>query len=151
MTEPRSPDDTARTGAAKPEPESPRYPVNHVVGILDTPEQVESVVNALLTGGFLDSEINVACGQVKADALNATTGRTGLAHVAIRVAERLGLSTDERDTKERYEEALRDNQFVVAVLAPSAERKERATRMLKDNGGRFINYMGRFTIESLRR
>jgi hypothetical protein len=121
------------------------------VGILDTPEQVESAVSALLTGGYLDYEINVACGQVKADALNATTGRTGLAHVAIRVAERLGLSTDERDTKERYEEALRDNQFVVAVLAPSAERKERATRMLKDNGGRFINYMGRFTIESLRR
>lgn len=151
MTEPRGTDDTARTGGAKPATESPRYPVKNVVGILDTPDQVDSAVNALLAGGFLDSGISVACGQAKAAAMDAATGRTGLAHVAIRVAEKFGLSTDEMDMKERYEQALRGGQYVIAVLAPSEERKSRAAQILKDSSGRFVNYLGRFTIESLRR
>ncbi len=42
--------------------EAVRYPVNRVVGIIDTPEQVTSTVEALLGGGFLDSEVEVDCG-----------------------------------------------------------------------------------------
>ena len=151
MMEPRSPDDSTRPGSARPAGESPRYPVNHVVGVLETREQVESAVNALLAGGFLDSEIEVATGQASADALDATTGRSGLAHLAIRVAEKLGLSSEEMDLKERYEEALRAGRFVVAVLAPSDARKERAVQILKDHGCGAVHFLGRFTIESLRR
>lgn len=108
-------------------------------------------MNALLAGGFLESEINIACGQAKAAALDATTGRSGLAHVALRVAEKFDLSTDERDTKERYEQALRDGQCVIAIFAPSEERKRRSAQILEEHRGHFINYLRRFTIESIRR
>ncbi|MGH7624447.1 MAG: hypothetical protein ACREOJ_03910 [Gemmatimonadaceae bacterium] len=143
--------DDVTAGSTQPAAEAPRYPVNHVVGIIDTRTQLEPAVCALLESGFLESEINIGSGQADADALDVNTGRTGLAHLAIRFAERLGLSTDEMDTKERYEQALREGHFVVAVLAPSDAHNQSAARILKDHDGRFVNFLGRFTIESLRR
>jgi hypothetical protein len=127
-----------------------RYPVNHVVGILDTPKQVTSAVEALLRGGFLDSEVEVDCGgPAAADRLRATTGRTGLLDAILRVAEALGVPHDETEVKHRYEQALRDGQFLVMVQALTDERKERAGQILREHGGHFINFLGRFAREEL--
>ncbi len=127
-----------------------RYPVNHVVGVLDTPEQVTSAVEALLRGGFLDSEVEVDCGgQASADRLRASTGRTGLLDAILRVTEALGVPHDETEVKHRYEQALRDGQFVVMVLALTDDRKERAGQILREHGGHFINFLGRFAREEI--
>jgi len=150
MTEPRTDRDAATTSTGQ-SAEPIRYPENHVVGIVDAPEQLDAVATALRGAGFRDSEIDVACGPAAADELAATTGRSGLAHVAIRIAERLGVSDDEMEVKHRYEQALRDGQLVVSVVAPTAERKTLAAQILRDNGGHFVNFLGRFTIESLLR
>jgi hypothetical protein len=125
------------------------YPMNQVVGVLDTEQQLVAAVKALTSGGFLASEINVATGPAAADHLRATTGREGLADLAIRVAEALGVRNDEMKVKARYEAALRENQFVIGVLAPTEERKRLATRMLREHGAHDVNYMSRFTIERL--
>lgn len=150
MTEPRTDRDTTPESSERPT-QAFQYPVNHVVGIIETPAQLESAVAALETGGFLASEIAVGTGQATGDALDASTGRTGLAHLAIRVAEHLGISNDEMDMKDRYEQALRDGQFVIAILAPSDARKELAAQMLRAHGAHFVNFLGRFTIESMHR
>jgi hypothetical protein len=121
------------------------------VAIVDKPDQLTSAAGALKDGGFLDSEIEVTCGQAAADLVNANTGRTGLAHLAIRLAERIGVANDEMEVKDRYEQALRDGQFVVSVLAPTEERKTNAGKILRDHGAQFVNFLGRFAIEELRR
>ena len=127
-----------------------RYPVNHVVGILETPEEVTSTVEALLRGGFLDSEVEVDCGgQASADRLRAATGRTGLLDAILRVTEALGLPHDETEVKHRYEQGLRDGQFLVMVQALTDDRKERAGQILREHGGHFINFLGRFTREEI--
>lgn len=148
MTEPRTNQDAARDVAGSPS-KLVRYPADHVLGVVDTPEQLIAAVAALRDARFLDSEIDVWRGQAAADALDASTGRTGLAHLVIRVAERLGASNDEMAMKERYEQALRDGGFVVAVFAPTSERTELAAQTLREHDGHFINWMGRFTIEPL--
>jgi hypothetical protein len=149
------PDARTDYDAAHEQPERPtesvRYPTNHVLGIVDNPDQLVSAARALKEGAFLDSEIEVTCGREAADILDANTGRTGLAHVAIRLAERLGAKDEEMETKERYEQALRDGRFVVSVLAPTEERKQRAAEILRDHGAHFVNFMGRFAIEVLHR
>ena len=150
MSEPRT-DRDATQESPSPLAESVRYPINHVIAVVDTAGQVRPVAHALMEGGFLDSEIEVTCGQAAADALDANTGRTGLAHLAIRLAERLGISNDEMAVKERYEQALRDGQFVVLVAAPTDERKTKAGQILRDHGAHFINFMGRFSMEVLHR
>ncbi len=148
MSEPRA-DRDATQESPSTRAESVRYPTNHVIAVVDTSGQLRSVARALTEGGFLDSEIEVTCGQAAADALDASTGRTGLAHLAIRLAERLGISNDEMAVKERYEQALRDGRFVVTVVAPTDERKNRAGQILRDHGAHFVNFMGRYSMEIL--
>jgi len=131
--------------------DSVRYPTDHVVGIIDTAEQVRAAYLALTSSGFLESEVTVSSGQAAAEALNANTGRSGLSHLAIRIAERFGVSNDEMDLKERYEEALREGRFVLFVLAPTDERRELAASILRDQGAHTVNFLGRFAIEPLSR
>jgi hypothetical protein len=140
------------TGPASAERSAERieYPTNHLVAIVDTTEQVEPLIEALTTGGFLESEVDVGAGGELADAVGSTTGRKGWSDLAMRFAGQLGLPNDEMIVKHRYEQALRDGHFVVTVLAPSDERKNAAARILADHGARFINYLGRFSIELIR-
>jgi hypothetical protein len=126
-----------------------RYPVDRVVAVLDTAPQVKTAAEALRAGGFLDSEINVTSGAAAADALDDATGRTGLAGLAVRIAEKLGIEDIEMERKTKYENAMRDGKFVVAVLAPSDERKKRATQILREFGAHTANYFGKYTIEGL--
>jgi hypothetical protein len=100
-------------------------------------------------GGFLASEIRVLSGPAAAERLGAKTGRSGLAGLAIRIAEKLGIEDNEMERKSSYESALREGGFVVAVAAPTDERKELAAALLRDAGAHTVNYFGRFTIEGM--
>jgi hypothetical protein len=128
-----------------------RYPTNHVLGIIDKPEQLRSALAALESGGFLESELGVRCGEGMADALAASSGRTGLSDLAMRFTEWIGLANDEMAVKNRYEAALRDGAFVVSVAAATDERKDVAARILRDHGAHFVNFLGRFTMEMIAR
>ena len=149
MTEPRAERDAAPDSVRRPA-EPIHYPTNHVVAVVDTPEQLTSALSALKRAGFPESEVVVGCGQDMADAVHASTGRSGLAGLAIRVAQRLGASIEETELKDRYEEALRDGRIVVSISAPDEERRERAAEILAVGGAHFINFFGRFTIEAFR-
>ncbi|HVH17232.1 MAG TPA: hypothetical protein VNF72_02925 [Myxococcota bacterium] len=136
--------DHETSGAAGDQPpERIKYPVNHIVGIINTDTEAARAVKALRAGGFLDSEVHVAAGQAEADALHAQTGRTGLADLAIRFAELLGVSDDEMETKARYEQAMRDGRFVFVIDAPTEDRQHQAAKILSEHGAHTVNYMGR--------
>jgi hypothetical protein len=136
--------DHETSGAADDQrPEQIRYPVNHIVGIINTDTEAARAVKALRAGGFLDSEVHVAAGQAEADALHAQSGRGGLADLAIRFAEFLGISDDEMETKELYEQAMRDGRFVFVIDAPSEDRRNQAAKILREYGAHTVNYMGR--------
>jgi hypothetical protein len=127
------------------------YPEDHVLSIVDTVDDVHAAVAALTGGGFLRSEITLLHGPAAADRLGATTGRTGLADLAMRLVASIGLPNDETNVKDAYEKALRDGKFVVLVAAPTEERKALAGQVLRAHGGRFINFMGHFLIEDMPR
>ena len=82
--------------------------------------------------------------------MSATTGRSGFADMAMRFSAMLGLPNEEAQAKARYEQAMRDGHYVVAVLAPTDERKEQARRILAAHGARDLGFFGRFVIERLR-
>ena len=126
-----------------------RYPTHNVVGVLDTVEQLTAALNELTSGGFLESEINVAQGAAAAERVDASTGRGGITGLAIRVAETLGLQNEESEFKDHYEEAMRSGRFVIRVTAPSEERKERATEILTRHGAHSVAYFGKYTIRRL--
>ena len=149
MTDPRHDRDTSHRAAEAGEQDIVRYPESEVLSIVDTCEQVESVLRALQSSGFLESEVSVVSGQKAADALKSSTGRTGFTDLVLRIAGRLGLQNDETETKSQYEEALRNGHYVVGVFAPTDARKELAAQLVASKGGRFINFLGKFSIERL--
>lgn len=130
------------------EPE-PQYPTNRVVAVLDTGDQTSCALDALVAGGFLESEIALSRGVEDADRLDATTGRRGLSDLWIRTFQRLGLENAEVEMKERYEQALRDGHTIIFVLAPTEERKSRAAEVLRNCGGHFINFFGKLAVERI--
>ena len=126
-----------------------QYPMNAVVGVLDTHEQLDHAVQTLTAGGFLESELHVAAGPAAADALHATTGRTGLTGLAARIATVIGAADDEMEYKAHHERAIRDGRFVLVVEAKGDARKERASELLQAAGAHSVSYHGRFTIEGI--
>ena len=146
----RAPNDPASGQPGTGEPAEPvRYPANAIVAILDKPEQAERAVAALTSHGFLASEIGVSHGPDEAARVAATTGRTGLAGLAMSIADWFGAENDEMRLKSRYEDALRDGGFVVRVVAPTDARRERATQILGEHGAHTVAFHGRYTIEGL--
>jgi hypothetical protein len=49
---------------------------------------------------------------------------------------------------DRYKHAAREGHFVFAVRAPAPEDQDRVSRVLREHGGRFINYYGRLNTTS---
>jgi hypothetical protein len=72
-----------------------------------------------------------------------------LTGLAIRIAQSLGLQNEESEYKDHYEEAMRSGKFVIRVAAPSVERKDRATEILKRHGGHSVSYYGKYTIQKI--
>jgi hypothetical protein len=126
-----------------------RYPTNHVVGVVDTIAQVDALMPDLIGAGFADADVQVHSGAAQAEALDESTGRSGIANLAIRIAEKLGIENIEMERKELYEQAMRDGKFVVLVAAPDDEHKDRAAATLEKHGAHTVSFHGRFTIEGL--
>ena len=148
MPEPRA-DRDATPGPVRRPAEPIQYPTNHVVAVVDTPEQLASALAALKRAGFPESEVVVGCGEAMADALHASSGRSGVPGLVIRIAQRLGAAMEETELKDRYEEALRDDKIVVSVQVPDGERRERVADLLAEHGARSIHFFGRFLIQGL--
>ena len=142
-------DSDAAPNPGQGEIEPIRYPTNHVLGILDTEDQTTCAVDALVNGGYLESEIHLGRGPEMLERSEAGTGRRGIQDWAIRSFERLGVRNAEIEMKERYEQALRDGRTVIAVLTPTEERKDRAAQILQDCGAHFINFYGRLNVERI--
>ena len=135
--------------AAVPSDGPVRYPTNSVIGVFDTHEQLDRAVASFTGGGFLDSELHLAAGAAAAEALRASTGRTGLAGLGARIATALGVQDDEMEFKAHYEQAMRDGRFVLLVEAPTDDRKARATELMRAAGAHSVSFHGRFTIEGI--
>ena len=142
-------DGSAAGEARTPEHEIDGYPTDHLAAVIDTRDDTVAAVEALTADGFTSSEIHVVAGAEAATALEARTGRTGLAGLAIRIAERLGIENDEMMVKQRFEQALRDGRYLVFVDSADQERKERASAILHAHGAHHVGFLGRFTMEKM--
>jgi len=147
MTEGRM-DNTGAHARENAKDKEVRYPENRVVGLLATREQLESAVDALTSGGFLASEIEVIHGAAASEKLRQNTGRSGLADLAMRFAESIGMPNDETAIKNLYADGLGSGQLLLAVLAPTEERRRVAGRILEEHGGTEVRFFGQYTIES---
>jgi hypothetical protein len=132
-----------------PPDHSVAYPENHVIGIMPTENEAIAAFDGLIADGFQESEVTLSSGLELADRIRAISGRAGLVGRILQVVDRFGAAGDEVDARHQYEQALRDGHVCVVVHVPSEERKQRAAGILRQHGGRFINFFGKLEIEQL--
>lgn len=121
------------------------YPNDTLFGIIDEPDQGREALRALTTAGFAD-ETQVFYGQQGADRIDASGAKHGRLTQLRRLHQR---TTLEREHAEQYEQAVIGGSCVIAVHTGDPLGREQARQLVKDHGGHFINYYGRFGIRGL--
>lgn len=121
------------------------YPTDNLFGIIDEEHRAEHALKALAAAGFVE-DTQVFHGQAGAAMIDASGSKHGFLAQLRRFHQK---TTVEREHAERYEQAVMNNQCVIAVHTNSAEAREQVRLILKENGGHFINFYGRFGIRKL--
>lgn len=122
------------------------YPVHRVLGIADQPATVQTVVDGLADAGVPSQSVEVVCGARAKHRLDEFRAEHGLKSRLIKIAQSI---SDERDIADRYEDALRDDHFLVVVPAADANQAQELGEIIKEQGGHFVNYYGPETITTI--
>jgi len=124
------------------------YPMNRVVGIVDSVGDTQGALRDLQAAGFTADEIRVLTAEQGAHRIDVNGDEHGpLAHVVRSVQELLGDYDIEHAT--RYQQELLTGHFGIGVIARDAEDRGKVRQILKEHHGHFINYYGRWAMENL--
>ena len=125
------------------------YPTGSLMAVLPDAESAAATAAALRASGITDRDITILRGEEGADRLDGTGAVNGL----IARLRRLVSFTlmDQLVDMALYERAVRDGQVVVMVQPRDEARKAAAIAILREHGGHFINYYGRFATEEVER
>ena len=118
------------------------------MAVLPTAEAAAAAAAALHAAGIPDHDISILRGEEGAARLDGTGSVNG---VTARLRRLVSFTLmDQLVDMAIYEQAVREGQVVVMVKA-RGEGKAAAMRVLREHGGHFINYYGRFATEELER
>jgi quercetin dioxygenase-like cupin family protein len=128
------------------QPDFSSYPTDHVVGLLETPQQAAAAVDDLTaTGRFSEDDITLLCGPEGRARLDTSGARRGPLGRVLRILQHLG---PEHEQLTRYATAIDDGALLIAVNS-GTPGKDLATRLLTAHGARDLNYYSHHTIEAL--
>ena len=129
------------------EQESVPVPDNHVLAIIDNPEETKALVAELNRSGFSPDDIGLLAGQADAEKLDAATGRKGFFAKVLAS----GIDMGDRDTEyfKQYRKALMEGHAVIGVEAKSDQTRDEVRAILKSHSAQFITFFGRFVTEVL--
>lgn len=124
------------------------YPTDSLVAVLRDAESAAAAAAALRAAGIPDGDISILRGEEGADRLDGTGAVNG---VIARLRRLVSFTLmDQLVDMAIYEQAVREGQVVVMVKC-RGQRKTAAIAALREHGGHFINYYGRFATEEIER
>ena len=125
------------------------YPTNRLIGVIDTPLGASAAASALASAGFPPDGIVVLVGDEGRDRL----GKLGASPNALSRVVRFFqfVLMDQTPDFLVYEASIAEGRAVVAVTAGGGDRARmlRASRVLEQHGGHFLNFFGRFQTEEV--
>ena len=123
------------------------YPDRAVVAVVDDSTAAKAATRDLREAGFDAGAITALEGPEGAARIDGMGRAHGLGS---RLRRLLAFTVmDQLPDFVLYERALRDGRSVLIVRAPADTDKRRAHEILRDHGGHFTNYYGRFATEEL--
>jgi hypothetical protein len=134
------------------EPESKKdsafisYPTNRVAGTINEPADAQAAVEELIEAGFSMDQIDVLYGEEGMRRLDPSGEKHGLLARLQRTF--LQLNEEPKHLRHHVEDVLA-GRFVFMVLAEEPEKREKVGEILKSHGGHFINFYGRWAMQSL--
>jgi hypothetical protein len=127
--------------------ESLTVPANQVLAIIMDLSEAKETVQILSRNGFPADEIGLLTGIEDAEKLDAAAGKQGFFSKLFTAGVEMG----DRDTDylKQYRRALLNGRTVIGVVAKDDEARNKARKILKQRGARFITFFGRFVTEVL--
>jgi hypothetical protein len=125
------------------------YPTDSLLAVLPDADRAASAAAAIKATGVPDRDITVLRGDEGASRFDPT----GAVHGLIARLRRIVSFTvmDQLPDMAWYDAAIRAGQAVVMVRLRGDDRKTEAVRIVREHGGHFINYYGRFATEEILR
>lgn len=119
------------------------YPLHSVIAIVP-PSAATGLIAALEQAGIASNDIDIAKGDADAQRIDDTaTGFRGWLMNALPMNE-------EFVQRQQYVEAMRQGDPVIRVRLADENQKQAVSEIIADHGGHYINYYGRWVVESLR-
>jgi hypothetical protein len=125
------------------------YPTDSLMAVLPDPPSAAAAAAALRAVGIPDRDLTILRGPEGADRLDGTGAING---VIARLRRLVSFTLmDQLVDMAIYEQAVREGQAVLMTKPRDDARKATAIKVLREHGGHFINYYGRFATEEVER
>jgi hypothetical protein len=123
------------------------YPTDSLLAVLPDGERAAATAADLKANGIPDRDITILRGDEGASRFDPT----GAVHGFFTRLRRIVSFTvmDQLPDMAWYDAAIRGGQAVVMVHLRGDDRKAEAVRILREQGGHFVNYYGRFATEEI--
>lgn len=125
------------------------YPIDSLLAVLPDSERAAAAAAALKATGIPDRDITILRGDEGASRFDPTGAVHGLVARLRRIVSFTVM--DQLPDMAWYEAAIRAGQAVAMVRLLGDEQKAAAVLIVRDHGGHFINYYGRFATEEITR
>jgi hypothetical protein len=139
-------DATPRAPQARAGRHTFRYPSDHLLAVVDRPDDAPAVARIAVAAGAAPDDVHVVAG-ADADAQLDLLGKDSRIQRAL-FAVRF-MAADQEPDFALYLAALRDGRAVVAVGVKDHAVRSRVVERLRDSSAHFINVYGRLATEEI--
>jgi hypothetical protein len=122
------------------------YPTNRILAILKSSTAANAAAADLVAAGIPASSIETACGEEGLRKVDFTGERHGIWARIFRAIQGVG---ELAEYKERFEQALRGGECLLAVDAAAEPVRELVHQRLKASGARYINFFAPLKVQRL--
>jgi hypothetical protein len=123
------------------------YPTDSLLAVLPDSENAAAAARDLKAAGIPDRDITILRGEEGSSRFDPTGAVHGLFTRLRRIVSFTVM--DQLPDMAWYDAAIQGGQAVLLVRVRGDERKADAIRIVREHGGHFINYYGRFATEEI--
>ena len=122
------------------------FPGKHVVGVLDSLQEAEQAVQALVDAGYHVEDMALIPSQDFPSALQEHVRKEGRFW---QIMHQLQVTTDEGSLGELLEASARPGSAIISLYVPQGEHLDEVSALLFNQGARLVKYVGNWSVEDL--
>jgi len=122
------------------------FPGKHVVGVLDSLQEAEQAIQALVDAGYHVEDMALIPSQDFPSALQEHVRKEGRFW---HMMHQLQVTTDEGSLGELLEASARPGSAIISLYVPQGEHLDEVSALLFNHGARLVKYVGTWSVVDL--